>query len=311
MEAKADRRPSRVNVEAEVTLDPRYQALEEKVGRFVAMGMLVHFWRSAQIFFKRGQPMPREVFEIGGFGPLLAVGLAKECEGGVRAAGQAEQFGWLQAKADAGKRSGESRRNKREQKRTNANETEPPTPPPTPIYKEECAAPQAPHSSAAIAAPAPTAPAQELCGVENFSLTNPADTSVLDPRAARKKAKALARQRAVASYCEAFKRRYGIRPPLGGKEIGTLGRVRDRIGSDQGFSDCVQAFLQMEGDRGWFTRRRHDVATLETCLNEIAIAIARGDPDAGGFDWEGFWGSVNAEGDGGSNTLRKAVEATS
>ena len=109
MEAKADRRPSRLNIEAEVFSDPRYLALVQRVGQFTALGMLGHFWRAAQLYYKRGAPMPREHFDVGGFQPLLEVGYAKECDGGIRAAGEAEQFGWLRARRGAGSEGGKAR----------------------------------------------------------------------------------------------------------------------------------------------------------------------------------------------------------
>lgn len=313
-----DRRPSRLNVEPELFADPRYQVLVEKVGRFVAGGMILDFWRLAQGYYKTGRRVPKDLFELGGYGPLLAVGLAKEEPDGIRAAGEGEQFGWLRGKAAAGaeggRKSGEARRSKAKQNEASRSETNPPSPPPSPsrsTNEEESAAPQAP-----LSLPPPSASgAQE--NLAAIALTNRADTAVLDPTRARdatpapKPKKAVADvQDAVAAYCDAFAARYDTRPPVGGKEAGIIRRLLARVGGLERFRELVQAYLQMQGDRDWFAKRTHDLVTLETNVNQVVVALSRGDPNAVGFDWARFWGSIEEKGDG-PRTLREAVEATS
>jgi hypothetical protein len=97
-----------------------------------ALGLLADFYEYAQdIWIKKGL-VPKQLFELGGFGPILEVGLAEERDGGIYAKGGKERFAWLARKVEAGRiggiRSAQSRiekaRSKRKQTEANTKQAE-------------------------------------------------------------------------------------------------------------------------------------------------------------------------------------------
>lgn len=87
--------------------DPRFKAYIRRGfngDERMAIGALIDFWRTAQEFYKDGgKPIPRASYDLGDYGPLLDVGLAREVDGGVEADGSKENFDWLRQRVDAGK----------------------------------------------------------------------------------------------------------------------------------------------------------------------------------------------------------------
>ena len=104
---------ARVNVEDEIEFDPRFKALARRLGcEDRARGMLVRFWRTAQTHWGRGELVPRELFNVGDFGEILAVGLAEDRGTGFYARGSEERFAWYVQVCQAGKRRSKGPRNK-------------------------------------------------------------------------------------------------------------------------------------------------------------------------------------------------------
>lgn len=92
--------------------NPRFKALVKKCGdEFPAFGMLACFYESAQDFWAHGKLMPRDEFDLGGYSPILEVGLAEEKDGGIYAKGS-ERFDWLKERVAGGQKSAANRKKK-------------------------------------------------------------------------------------------------------------------------------------------------------------------------------------------------------
>ncbi len=67
---------ARINVEDNLFSDPRYQAIENKLGKFQTMGAWVHIARAAQRYWSdEEQPIPRGVWELNELRLLVALRL--------------------------------------------------------------------------------------------------------------------------------------------------------------------------------------------------------------------------------------------
>jgi hypothetical protein len=109
----------RINIEDRFWKDDRLIALYDRVGRFKGLGALVFAWKVAQPFWVQGKLVPDHVWRMHGFpDALFDVDLAIRCpegrlsldgrflEGGVYVRGSEEQFAWLLACIEAGKKGG-------------------------------------------------------------------------------------------------------------------------------------------------------------------------------------------------------------
>lgn len=105
---------ARLNIEDEIERDERFRALIRKLGEDPARGMLWRFWAVAQTYWGRGELVPEDIFDLGGFGPILDVKLAEKRDGGYYAKGSEERFSWYRKRREAasagGRASVESRR---------------------------------------------------------------------------------------------------------------------------------------------------------------------------------------------------------
>lgn len=79
----------------------------------------------------------------------------------------------------------------------------------------------------------------------------------------------------IAAYCERFKERWGVNPPIQGKDAGILKQLAKGMSLDR-FKDLLDAFFQMPD--AWIVKGKHTVAMFHMKLNEIVVYA-----DAGKF----------------------------
>jgi hypothetical protein len=80
----------------------------------------------------------------------------------------------------------------------------------------------------------------------------------------------------IKVYCDAYKARYGIHPPISGQTAGLARTLLRTISIDRA-SQLVQAYLQM--DDAWFKTRCHDFATFTQNISKVAVALHHGTSD--------------------------------
>lgn len=109
----------------------------------------------------------------------------------------------------------------------------------------------------------------------------------------------------IGSYRTAFRKRYpGVDPDVRGKVQGQIKTLLKDYPLERAIQ-MIQAYLQMDGHRGWFRTKGHDFTTFIENLNPIAIALAQGEESNAPINWEKFWaeqaGSAGALKTGGSS----------
>lgn len=104
----------------------------------------------------------------------------------------------------------------------------------------------------------------------------------------------------IATYCEAYKLRYGINPVIDGKTQGQVSQLLKAVPATR-LSELLQAYLQM--DDPWFKTRCHDFSTFVGNLGKVAISLANGTQDP---HEKRYWQKVYGETDG-ERDLPKAI----
>jgi len=95
--------------------DPRFLSLSDKIGRRLAIGTVIDFWRIAQSRWAEGEKLISESqFKIAGLPEVLfEVELAVRTDHGIYAKGAEKNFGWLSGRALAGRAGGSVRSEKK------------------------------------------------------------------------------------------------------------------------------------------------------------------------------------------------------
>lgn len=108
----------RINIEDELSFDPRFQAVVREVGNpDTAIGMAYRLFRLAQRYWGEDrQLIPHDIFALQGFEIFLKVGLAKVQDDGIYVCGTRQHLEWYAERKDAarigGQKSAEARREK-------------------------------------------------------------------------------------------------------------------------------------------------------------------------------------------------------
>lgn len=101
---------ARINIEDSLWADPRFQDLMIKVGnRHMAKGMVLELWTLAQKYWiaSRGEGIPKPAWDSAGMpSALIECNLARDNGDFIYAVGSKEQFAWLNANSENGKRGG-------------------------------------------------------------------------------------------------------------------------------------------------------------------------------------------------------------
>lgn len=86
----------RINLEDELFEDDRYKALEDEIGKFMALGVMGHAFKMAQNFWVQGKLIPLDLWKMRKFPrQIFEVGLAEIRPEGVYIRGSEERFLWL------------------------------------------------------------------------------------------------------------------------------------------------------------------------------------------------------------------------
>lgn len=104
----------------------------------------------------------------------------------------------------------------------------------------------------------------------------------------------------IAAYCDAFKARYGMNPPIDGKTAGLALQVLKTVPLHRA-AELVQAYLQM--DEQWFKTKCHDFPTFVQNLTKVAVALfnGTGDPHEKNYWQKVFGGNDGQDGLHGAN----------
>lgn len=106
---------ARINIEDKLYRDIRFLKLSEKIGRRQALGELVELWFLSQEYWKKGELIPIEVFEIHEFNQaIIDFRLAKVEPNGIYVCGSDEQFAWLEQRIKAAKKGGQANKDRLE-----------------------------------------------------------------------------------------------------------------------------------------------------------------------------------------------------
>jgi hypothetical protein len=70
----------------------------------------------------------------------------------------------------------------------------------------------------------------------------------------------------IARYCEVWKERYGVNPPMNGRATGAAKRIVKDNGLPRSI-ELVEKYLTM--NEAFFMSRRHDLCTFDSNLNTI------------------------------------------
>jgi hypothetical protein len=108
----------------------------------------------------------------------------------------------------------------------------------------------------------------------------------------------------IATYCEAFKSRYGTNPVVDGKAVGLASNILRTVPLQRA-QELVQAYLQME-DR-WFLTKCHDFGTFVQNISKVSVALANGTQDP---QERAYWNKVFKRGIGGSTHDGKPFQST-
>lgn len=77
----------------------------------------------------------------------------------------------------------------------------------------------------------------------------------------------------ISHYCEVYKDRYTINPPINGKATGVMSRLGKDFSLDKG-KKLISTFLTMNDQ--FFIAKAHDLATFENNLNKIQVTAETG-----------------------------------
>lgn len=103
---------ARINFEQDFLIDIRFLKLSEQIGRRQAIGEVVELWFLAQLYWKKGELIPLDVFKIHEFSEATTkFGIAEIKPEGVYVKGSDEQFSWLKQRVDAGRKGGLAKSN--------------------------------------------------------------------------------------------------------------------------------------------------------------------------------------------------------
>ncbi len=237
----------------------RFQNLLIKIGdRQKAKGLLWELWELAQnSWFPNRLPIPETDWVDAGLTDVLVeCGFAEKVEGGYRAKGAEEQFAWLFAKQENGRKGAEARWHK-----------------PKDEPAEEASLDVATDSgSQAIAkrqiASSLLSPSSSLLSLN--SLLPSQGNALSAPSGKAKKPVGLF----IGRYVEAYQRRYGVRPELNdGKIQGQISKFVQAQPLERAMN-LIETYLQM--DEPWFITKAHDFITFKENLQKVGLALDSG-----------------------------------
>jgi hypothetical protein len=272
--AGGDMALARINIEAELFTKKRWTDLVIALGdRDRALGALNWAWIIAQRYYvPKRQPIPKDVWlEEGLRDELIKVGLAEEVDGGVRVCGSEEQFGWLFQRHEAGAKGG---RPKKED-----NPPEEPQEPPDGETEQNRSVSAGNRDKTEQTGKNRTKPSLSFSSSKSSFQEGAAPETGEPPPLDNS---VPIGQDLVATYCMAWKSKYGDRPPVLPSDTKKLKTLGESVGRDKAKA-MIAAYLRMQTT--WFITKRHDVETLMSNLNVVQDFLATGKVEHA-IDWD-------------------------
>lgn len=220
---------ARINLEDQFWLDIMEVAVAMGSAD-LAIGNAVRFFRFAQEMHRQGKLVSEADFKSKGFHDTLIPIFAMHTPEGISAKGSEKYFGWLTKKAAAGAVGG---RSKTEAK--------------TKHLKQNRSTAEA-KASKTEASYSPSYSSSPSNSHSTSTVTNASDY--------------------IAAYCDRFKLRWGINPPIQGKDAGIVGRLMKTVKLDK-FRFYLDAYFTMP-DAG-VVKAKHPLNLLELKLNEVMV----------------------------------------
>lgn len=293
---------ARLNIEDTIDADPRFRRLSRLLGdEDKALGMLVRFWRLAQLHWGQGLLVPEHEVDLDGFEPIVTAGLAERRVDGVYARGSEERFAWYRQRCEASARGVESRQR-------NAQDKNDGKAPPKPEDKGSCDffEPEKKNRNPTSGQPEP-----EFRTTGTPNLTNPLTLTLSLTNNTKKLRSSAATSRdagplqlaamrlkkaagknftslpnlIIAAYVEGYEERYGHAPVVSGKVQGAALNLSKGVTVPSDALDLVAAFLQL--DRPHYVRSGHCLSLLVADLQSVNVALRSGKEDpARDLAWE-------------------------
>lgn len=267
---------ARITIESKFQGERPFQNLLIALGdRHKALGVVADFWAIAQNYwFPNHDLIPEEVFKSAGLPECLfdpTIGLAERRPEGIYAKGSGDAFAWLFECSSAGKRGAEVKRLKKEGYLKGTLEV-----PDTSVVPFEASY----LSSLKILSTEPKN--QPSVGQEGKPLPRVRKGTLVENPVGY----------FIVCYKQAFKDRYGTDPNIRGKVQGQIKSFLKDTPMERSIQ-MIQAYLQMDGPRGWFKTKGHDFGTFLENQNPILIALSKGSEASG--DWTKFWADMEAK----------------
>lgn len=199
----------------------------------LALGQALRFFRLAQEKHKHGKLVSEEDFSRAGFSESLIGVFADRVDGGIQAIGAQKHFGWLAKRVEAGRKGGST------PKQIEAKQSKPKQPEASPSYSPS-------YSSSPSSSPSPLKEA-----------SNSANST----------------KAGIAAYCERYKLRWGLNPPIQGKDTGIMKRLVKSFSPDK-LSLYLDAYFQMP-DAG-IVKAKHPLNFFEMKMNEVVVFAESG-----------------------------------
>lgn len=104
---------ARINIDDTLYGDPRFEIIVRKIGIDLAVGQFVRIAKLAQKFWLDGKkPIPENLYKYGEFSEhFIETDFVQRVEGGLYLHGSEEQFSWIWAKRENGKKGGRPSKN--------------------------------------------------------------------------------------------------------------------------------------------------------------------------------------------------------
>lgn len=271
---------ARINIEDTLWSDPRFLRLCVKLGdEMRAVGAIVLAWKCAQRYYcPDRKPIPAAVFaEIQLPPELIECCLAERTENNdVRMRGAEEHFSWWFQRQEAGKKGGRPSNENREKaaaKREKATANRP-------LNDRKRVKPSSSSSFSSSNSKKEDLSERPL-SLRDAVATHIPLVEIAVPPEPEPKARPPG-QLFIATYMRAFREKYGVYPPITGKDRGIVKRLVDEQPIDR-LLLWIQGYFQVRDE--WFKTKCHDLATFEQNLAKVAAAVDSGSEIPGQKNW--------------------------
>lgn len=256
---------ARLNLEDQFWLDIVHVAV--KVGDMDrAIGNAARFLRFAQEKHKSGRPVTLKEFKDQGFDEALIPFFAERVEDPesgqilIRARGAEKHFAWIDQRRKAGREGGKKSAKRPRDTKGRLSKTKRVLGSASILLGEDVQA-RSKQNQASISISSSIS--------NSSSSSNSSSTSISEEK--KREMVPSEPQRAdhfVAAYCDRFKARWGISPPIQGKDAGIAKRLAKTLSLDR-YQWLLDAYFSMPD--AWLVKQKHPLNLFESKLTEVAV----------------------------------------